>query len=303
MSKAPVTPRAALFFREAWKNIKMSPILTLVAALTIAVSLILVGFFGFVMVNADQLLDGIAKDLRVTVYLEDEVEDTTIDALMKEIAAREEVEKVTFMTEDEDRERNLELLTPELLEGLDEQAIPAQPAIEVQLIPRQRHKEDFARISSWLEDLSGVEGVQDLYFGADKIRIIFAIIDLMRVTGLIICAIVLAAAIFFTFSTIKLAVYARQGEIEVLRLVGATDGFIRAPFYIEGVVAGLFGSLVALIIVAFIHTRLMAFVEEEHLLNLNLDLMPAGMVAWLLLGGVMLGLMGSALSVGRYLRD
>ncbi|MEC9072102.1 MAG: FtsX-like permease family protein, partial [Myxococcota bacterium] len=117
------------------------------------------------------------------------------------------------------------------------------------------------------------------------------------------CLVVLAAAIFFTFSTIKLAVYARREEIEVLRLVGATDGFIRIPFYIEGFLAGLLGAIGALIIIAIIHARLLAFVEEEHFLNVSLDLMPLGMLLWLFLGGILLGLLGSALSVGRHLRQ
>ena len=296
------TPRLLLFCREAWKNIQAAPALSLVAVLTIAVSLILVGFFIFVMVNANDLLDAIARDLRITVYLSDEASTEQIEALRDQITHREEVATVSFLTAEEDRERNIALLSPELLEGLDQAAIPGQRAIVVQLEPRQRDKGDFARISAWLGELSGVEAVQELQFGADKIRILFALIDLIRITGLIICTIVLAAAVFFTFSTIKLAVYARREEIEVLRLVGATDGFIRAPFYIEGAVAGALGSMAAWLIVAFIHARLIAFVEEEHFLNLTVDLMPLEMIVWLLVGGVVLGLTGSALSVGRYLR-
>ncbi|MCB9727597.1 MAG: ABC transporter permease [Deltaproteobacteria bacterium] len=290
------------FFREAWKNIRAAPALTVVAILTIAVSLILVGFFAFLMFNANRVLDGIAEDLRVTVYLSPDATAEQIDALQLEIAERDEVAQVTYLTAEEDLARNVALLSPELLEGLDAGAIPGQPAIDVLLRPRQRTKEDFARISAWLEELSGTQQVQELYFGADKIRILFAIIDLIRLTGLIICAIVLAAAVFFTFSTIKLAVYARREEIEVLRLVGATDRFIKAPFFIEGALAGLSGAAVALVLVATIHTRLLAFVEEEHFLNLSLDLMPAGMVMWLFIGGVGLGVAGSWLSVGRYLR-
>jgi cell division transport system permease protein len=294
--------RAAHFFSEAWKNIRSAPILTTVAVLTIAVSLILVGLFGFVMINADRVLDAVAEDLRITVYLADDVTSEEVDALQRLMANRDEVDTVTFLTAEDDRARNVALLSSELLEGLDEEAIPGQPAIEIQLAPRQRTKDDFANLDLWLEELTHVDSVQDAYFGADKIRILFAVIDLIRFTGILICLIVLAAAIFFTFSTIKLAVYARKEEIEVLRLVGATDGFIRAPFYIEGALAGLCGSLTALAIIAFIHSRIVAFVEEEHFLNVSLDLMPASVVLWLLLGGVTLGLAGSALSLGRYLR-
>jgi cell division transport system permease protein len=293
MSMEPRLARAGHFFREAWKNIRSAPILTTVAVLTIAVSLILVGLFGFIMINAGRVLDAVAEDLRITIYLAEDVTPDEVDSLQKLIANRDEVDSVTFLTAEDDRARNVTLLSSELLEGLDQEAIPGQPAVEVQLVPRQRTKDDFATLNAWLEELTHVESVQEAYFGADKIRILFAVIDLVRFTGVLI---------FFTFSTIKLAVYARKEEIEVLRLVGATDGFIRAPFYIEGALAGLCGSLTALTIIAFIHSKLIAFVEEEHFLNVSLDLMPAGVVLWLLFGGVTLGLTGSALSLGRYLR-
>ena len=304
MSRAALAPRLTLFMREAWKNIRNAPVLTVVAVLTIAVSLILVGFFGFVMSNTGRLLDSVAKDLTITVYLHEGVTAETVDAVMANVkeGAEEHRYVATFLTPEEVRERTLELLTPELLEGLDEAALPAQPAIEIQLEPRTRRKADFDRITGWLDGLEGVEGVQTLLFSAEKVRIIFAITDLIKVTGLIIVIIVLAAAVFFTFSTIKLAVHARRSEIEVLRLVGATNGFIRAPFFIEGALAGFLGSVTALLIVAYIRGRLTDFVEEAHFLNISLDLMPPGMVLWLLFGGVALGLAGSALSVGRYLK-
>ncbi len=293
----------ALFAREAWKNIRTAPGLTLVAVLTIAVSLVLVGLFGFVVVNADRLLDRVGRDLRVTVYLEPDVTTAQVEALVSVFEERDEVASVTVLSAEEDRARNKAALPPDLLEGLDDEAIPGQPVIEVQLRPRERRQEDFRQLPQWVSKFQGVEGVQDLYFGADKLRVVFAIVDLLRLAGLIISVIVLTAAVFFTFSTIKLAVYARQEEIEVLRLIGATDNYIRAPFYIEGAVAGLLGSTLALVAVVLIHGRLSGFLHDEHAINLDLDLLPAGMIAWLLLGGVLLGLAGSALSVRRYLRE
>jgi len=297
-----IASRSSLFAREAWKNMCAAPLLSIVAVLTIAVSLILVGLFALVTVNADHVLDAMTRDLRITVYLTDAVTPEQVDALQKEIAARPEVTFTNFLTAREDRGRNRELLPPELLDGLDAEAIPGQAAIEVGLEPRHRTKDDFAKITEWLEGLAETDAVQELFFGADKIRILFAIIDVLRVIGSIICAIVLAAAVFFTFSTIKLAVYARREEIEVLRLAGATSLFIRAPFVIEGAVAGILGSFSALTIVGLIHARLVSFVEEEHFLNISLDLLPMEMVLWFMIGGVLLGMLGSLLSVGRYLR-
>jgi cell division transport system permease protein len=294
--------RFALFTREAWRNIRAAPSLTFVAVLTIGVSLLLVGLFGFVVSNGDELLDNVGRDLQLTVYLNPDIDEVRLDALVSALSERPEVETITVLSAEEDKQRTLDLLSPDLLEGLDESALPYQPAIDVRLEPRKRSKGDFDAIATWLKGFEGADGVQELHFGADKIRILFAIMDLIRVTGLFICLIVLAAAVFFILSIIKLAVYARQEEIEILRLVGATDAFIRAPFYIEGLVAGFLGSITALTIVYILHSRLMAFIEEEHALNVHLDLMPAWMITWILLGGILLGLLGSALSVRRYLK-
>ena len=106
----------------------------------------------------------------------------------------------------------------------------------------------------------------------------------------------------FLFITIKLAVYARHEEIEVLRLVGATDGFIKAPFYIEGLIQGLTGAVVALVTVAVLHFRIQRFIQVEQGLNFELDLLPPTMILWFLIGGMTLGLAGSAFSVGRHLK-
>jgi cell division transport system permease protein len=295
-------PRMALFVREAWKNVVAAPVLTIVAILTISVSLIMVGLFGFAMVNGDRLLNSAVEDLSITIYLDEAVTQEDLTFLMDKIENRPEVQKAKFFSRQEDLERNLKLLDRSLIEGLDRDVIPAQPSIEINLKSADLRKGDFTTLPTWLKNMEGVQSVQELYFDAEKLRILFALIDLVRIIGLIICTIVLAAAVFFIFSTIKLAVYARQDEIEVLRLVGATDRFIRAPFYIEGAFAGLLGSGVALLIISLIHARLETFVKEEQFMNFDLHLMPAGMVVWLLAGGVILGLLGSALSVGRYLR-
>ena len=119
MSMEPRIARSAHFFREAWKNIRAAPILTTVAVLTIAVSLILVGLFGFIMINADRVLDAVAKDLRITIYLAEDVTPDEVDALQRLIANRDEVDSVTFLTAEDDRARNVALLSSELLESLD----------------------------------------------------------------------------------------------------------------------------------------------------------------------------------------
>ena len=289
--------------REAWKNLRAAPVITLVAITTIAMSLVMVGLFGFVMLNGQKLMDSMVQDLSVTVYLEQSVTREEVEDILGHLTERPEVAKPTkFLTAEQDRERNLELLGEDLARDLKND-VPGQPCIEFQLRSQDLRTEDFNEIPKELMKFKGVESVQDLLYIAEDLRVLLALIELIRLTGFILCIMVLAAAIFFTFSTIKLAVYARQDEIEVLRLVGATNGFIRAPFYLEGLFAGLVGSIVAIAIVATISDQLQTHLSEVQSLNLYLEQMPQGMTIWLLGGGIVLGLLGSALSVGRYLRS
>lgn len=303
MKSPSLMSQSTLVAREAWKNVRAAPVVTLVAIMTIAVSLVMVGLFGFVMINGQKLMDSMVQDLSVTVYLEQGVNKEEVEEVLSYLKDRPEVAKPTrFLTAAQDRQRNLELLGEELARDLKND-VPGQPCIEFQLRSQDLRTEDFRNIPKRLMEFKGVESVQDLLYIAEDLRVLLALIELTRLTGFILCIMILAAAIFFTFSTIKLAVYARQDEIEVLRLVGATNGFIRAPFYVEGFVAGLIGSILAIAIVATISSQLQTHLSEVQSLNLYLEQMPQGMTVWLLGGGVLLGLLGSALSVGRYLRS
>jgi cell division transport system permease protein len=294
--------RLSYFFRETLRNVRHSFFLTAVSICTIAVALILIGFFGYVLINAGRLIDEVGKDLRVTVYLEPGVTNEEAEQVRAVVAESEDVESVTLLSAAEDRARNRALLSDDLIAGLDEESIPGSPSLDVVLTRARRTKDDFDRIGAWLGSLGRVEHVDDIHFGAENFRIVFSLIEILRLVGLIVSGVILFAATFFVFSTIKLAVYARRDEIEVLKLVGATDRFIKIPFYLEGLLQGFIGSLVALFIVGFIHVKVQEFVREEQAINLRLDLLPPGMVVWFLAGGVLLGLAGSVFSVGRHLK-
>lgn len=294
--------RASYFFKEAFKNVRHSMLLTVISILTIAVSLILVGFFGGLLLAASDLIDDLAEDIRISAYLESDISPKQVSSLIASIQNRDGVETVEFVPLEDDRLRNRDLLSDELLAGLDDASIPASPTLEIVLEKERRLRKDVDEVSVWVKDLKGVDGVSEVEIGMDKIRLGLAFVDVFRSLAWAICVILIIAAVFFVFSTIKMAVHARADEIEILRLVGATPRFIRAPFYIEGVFHGLMGSLIAFSIVAWIHTRLNTYIREEHLLDLHLNLMPSALIAWFFVGGLALGLLGSVFSVSRYLR-
>ena len=130
-------------------------------------------------------------------------------------------------------------------------------------------------------------------FGADKLRVVHASIDLVRVAGLIISVILVLAAVFFTFSTVRLANYARQEEIEILRLVGATKPLHSRSLLYRGLPCkDSWGSGLAAVILVLLRGQLNRFVEEVHFLNLHFELLPTSSLLLFFAGGVALGLVG-----------
>lgn len=290
------------FLRQALRLARASPWLTTVSVFTIAVALSLMGLFAMAFFNANEMINDLGASLHISVYLEPDVSQPQIQALQDRVRARSGVTSVVAMTAEADRQRNRRLLDPKLLEGLDEAAIPGQPVLELELDAALAARSDLEALMAWATELEGVEAVEDVQFGAGKLRLLFAIVEIVRKVGLVLSGVLLASAMFFVFVTIRLAVFSRRDEIEILRLVGATPRFIRLPFLVEGALQGLVGALVAMLFIGGLHLELRSLIRDFYMLNVAWSLLPPGMVIWLLVGGPAVGLAASGISVGRYLR-
>ncbi len=295
-------PRPEYVVRQAAQLVRGSPWLTGVSALTIALALTLVGLFAMILFNAGKMMHELGQSLTLSVYVQDATTPAELAPLDKQVRAHEGVKSVTMLTREMDRERNRKLLDPELLKGLDEAALPGQPVLEVEIDADLASRGDVQELVEWTRSVKGVQSVEDVEFGAEKLRLLFAIVEIARTVGLVLSIVLLSSAMFFVFSTIRLAVFSRRDEIEILSLVGATPGFIRLPFLVEGALQGLAGALVAMLLLGLLHLELRSLVRDVYMLNATWSLLPPGMILWLLLGGPAVGLAASAMSVGRYLK-
>lgn len=294
--------RGWYFLEQALRLSRSAPWLTFVSVLTMAVSLSLIGLFAMALFSAGEMVREIGGSLTVSIYVENGTSAARLDSIEAQVRGHEKVKAVRVLTPEMDRERNRELLDKKLLDGLDEEAIPGQPVVEVTLDSALSSRSDLENLGTWAQQIKGVEAVEDVEFGADRLRLLFAIVEIVRTVGLLLSAVLLASALFFVFSTIRLAVFSRRDEIEILSLVGATPTFVRLPFFVGGALQGLIGALVAMLFCGFLHLELEALVRDAYGINLTWSLLPPGMIAWLLLGGPALGLAASGVSVGRYLR-
>jgi len=290
------------FFRQAWQNLSQNPWINAITLGTITVSFLVLGLFMVIFLNAQGLMAEWGSRIRVTAYLTDSVSGERVRRLTEKVRGFEEVQEVQYRSKDEALKILEERLQAQrgLLKGLPRNPLP--PSLEIRLKPGYRNSLGVNRV---VEKLRGAKEIGDLQFGSEWVERFSAFMVLLQVLGLGLGGLLLLATIFVISNTIRLNIFARREEIEIMRLVGATGMFIRAPFYIEGILQGFLGACLALAILFVFFQLFLTKVYEplKYLLgNFPLHFLTSKQAVELALGGLTLGLLGTKVSVGRYLR-
>jgi cell division transport system permease protein len=289
--------RPAYFVARAIDAAARGPRVALVATTTIAVAVFVTGLFAAALHGAERLLGAFAGEVQISVYLDPAADLAEARAAAGAIAPGRTVEAVTSA---EALRRFRASLGPEgaLLDGVRPEVLP--PSLEVRA-PGAR----LAEARALAKQLEAIPGAREVDFGNAWLERLEELLGRLRWAGAALFAALAAGASVLVSNTLRLGVFARRDEIEIMKLVGATDSFVQAPFLIEGLLQGLVGgglaagALVALSAAAL--PRLGAVVGPAAALGRG-DVLPAGLVMALVGGGAMLGLFASALAVGRELR-
>lgn len=279
--------------REALAAFRRSPVLTTLSAAMIGLSLFVVGLFGIGAHNIRKVLDQIESRVEIVAYLKDEVRADAAELMLSEIEAFPEVQEVTFISRDAALEKARREF-PELRSVFSDQEINPLPAsIEVRLLPGNRTPEIVDRVST---RISGYPFVEETDYGKDWVDRIYLLRRIAGATALVVGGAFAAVAILIIGTAIRMAIFARRDEIEIMRLVGATNAFIRMPFLLEGLVTGLVGAGFALSATFTVYRVLGRTVFPlEWLPNL-----------WVLAGiaaGGLFGLIASGIAVRQHLRQ
>ncbi len=232
-----------LFVRTAIRGIASSPVTSGISVVTIGVTLVLVGAFALLLRNMEELLDQFGDDLRVTAYLESDVSGEALRALEDRVREIPGVEDVEALSPDEALERFRASVGSgsELLDGLDINPLPA--SLEISLRDDRRSAEGMEAVANAIERLAGVES---LSAGRDWVEGYLRAVALVRGVGVGLGIILALATLLIVSNTIRLGIFARRDELEILALVGASRSFVRAPFLLEGVLQGAAGGAIAL---------------------------------------------------------
>lgn len=282
---------------ELWRN----RLVNLVSIGTIAVSLFILGIFVSISANLSELVSGWSDRVQLTLYLAPDASAENESALEELLAGLEEVESFDYISRAAAIER-FQSYFPELdnLPTLLE-TNPLPASFEVQVASTHRQTGQVRALAGRLSSMAGVAEVDyDLLW----IERLTSIIDLLRVLGLSIGGALVIASVFTIFNVIKLTVYGRQEEIGIMRLVGATHAYIRGPFLVEGILQGGLGGILALGLLYGAHEFLLAeaMASFQLLTTANwLRFVPPTAWAAIVLGGMAVGLIGSALSVRKFL--
>jgi cell division transport system permease protein len=302
--------RSLLYFiKEALGNSKKNFGTTFGAIVTIFLSLLVIGVFAVCSITIDNIIKHIESQVTIQVFLSDKAAEADVSALRSYISGLDEVSKVGYLSKDDALEVFKERLgNPEIIEQLDNNPLPASLTVElkdpekvkdvVDLITAQQ---SFQRANSDPDDPS-----KSLSYGQNVVDKLFGVANTIRVVCLALVVMLIFVALVFINNTIRLAIMARRKEIAIMRLVGASNGFIRGPFVMEGVIQAMVGAGLAILSIWFLTTNLLAMSDLTELfpwLTTDIANLPLWQVNILLIGiGLVIGLFGSAWAMRRYLK-
>lgn len=286
-------------FEEALSGLLRRRVLTVVSVATIGASLGVFGLFFSIARAGGSLVDSLASKVQVVVYLSPDLSTPARQALVAKIKAENVVMGVEERTADEALAR-FKGLFPDLAaipEEIGETPFP--PSIEVSLKPELARAQV---VGNLIESWKKIDGVDEVHYDAILVNRLSAMVSLVRGLALVLGLVLAVASGFTIANVIRLSVYSREDEIEIMRLVGASKAFIRGPFLVEGSLSGAMGGLLASGLLALVLRRV---VEAMRGANLGATMAPtlASSDVLALIGiGAGVGLLGSFVSLGK-LRD
>jgi len=288
------------FFKRAIQDILNNRFLNTVTLITISLSVLIVSSFALFFNNTNELLDTWKKGIRALVYLNPDADDANRLDLKYNIQNLEGVSEARFISRKEALAQMKVQMGRQasLLEGLESNPLP--DAFEVRLKPESQTIAEIERLSKAIEALPHIDKVE---YGQQWIGKFTSIINAFKFVGSAMGGLFLVATLFIVANTVRLVLYSRQEEIAIMRLVGATDRFIKTPFYIQGMALGGLGGIIGMagLYIAFhfisekFHNSLSAELLDIHFLSLE---MIAGFIA----GSMLIGWIGCYVSLKQFLK-
>jgi cell division transport system permease protein len=286
------------YIAEAFRGLRANSMVNLLAVGTISMAMLIVGFFLIVYFNVQVAVQTMGDRLDMSVYLKDGLTDHEKDFLMGRLKDEAGVRKVLLLSKTD----ALALFKKDLkgqealLQGLGDNPLPDSFELTI-----DRGYADTDRLERMAKKISGYPGVEDVSYGKQGAEMVSRLYKLLSYGGAVLAILLGVSVVFIISNSVRLALYSRGQEIELMQWIGATKGFIQGPFLIEGMMLAMLGSALAVGILAALYYLLPP--EVEYLLSRfkMLDFLPPSVVAYMIAGGGLLGLIGAFVSVNNFL--
>lgn len=291
--------------KQGFKNIGRNKMFSIASIATMAACIFLFGIFFSIVTNFRYMVQKAEEGVAITVFFDEEATDAQIKKIGDELKSQGGVLKVNFVSADEAWDSFKDEYfgdAKELADGFkDDNPLSGSDNYEVYMSDVSKQKD----VVSYAEKLDGVSKVNKSDVVAKTLT---SVNRLIYYVSIVLIGILLAVSIFLISNTVTMGITVRREEIAIMKYIGAKDGFVRAPFIIEGLVIGLIGAVIPLVILYFVYDKAVAYVMTKfRLLNNIIEFLPVTTVYRTLLPvglilGVGIGFIGSAFTIRKHLR-
>src|SRR3989337_2983112 len=289
-------------FQEAFVSIRVNRGLSTITIGTIAISMTLFGIFFLIYINLQKVATGLRGKVGMEVYLKENISNAQLESIKKNIFSYSEIKKFSYMSKEDALSifRNKLKDKKTILDGLDFNPLPSSFFIEL--------KEDFRgleSVESVARRLSVMVGGGEGEYGREWIDRFETLIMFLKLGMTAVGGVLAVGLLFIISNTIKLSVYSRLDEIEIMKLVGATNHFIKGPFIIEGMIQGFTGTIISIMLLFIGYEIIVSKLSPSVIFVFGFSdilFIPSNGIIWLVVSGIFLGFIGSLISLGRILK-
>ena len=289
------------YFRDARKSVMRNFSLSLASISCITITLIVVAFSAILSYNVENFAESIRKDVTVVIFLNSDTTETKRNEIEQEIRATKNVEELTFVSKEKTAES---LKDNDTFKGIIETWTDKTNPLLDSFMLKVKNIDD---IKTTVNVIKNINGVKTVNYGEDMIDQLITVFKVVEKASIFIVVALVVVTAFLIGNTIKLAIFSRKREIEIMRLVGASNVSIKVPFVIEGLFIGMLGSVIPIILSVYGYTSLYNFFKGKLFGSSLAKLVPPTPFMYyislvLLAIGIVVGMIGSYRAVRKYLK-
>ncbi len=290
------------FIKEAFGSIWRNKLVNILSIGTIAISLFILGIFFIAALNISIVIEEWGEKVQVNIYIKDSISQSNFLYLKERLETSPEIESYKYISKQDALKEFKDIFNryETFADELGDDVFPA--SFEIQIKNEFRTPEQIEKLAGRFENLSGIE---EIHYDKDWITRLNTIMKLIRLAALTIGGILILASIATTSNVIRMNITSRRDEIKIMRLVGASDVFIKGPFFFEGLLQGFLAGSIAVGSLFLMHDAMRSYIKSSagiFFTFMDLHFLTDTHIILFIVGGTVVGMFGSLLSLGRFLK-